>query len=101
MYAIRSYYEIARRLGVHRSTVGRYIDQLSLRLPLWEKNSLIGLESDSRPNNKMNFSPTEGTFMLSLIKLYQQEINIKNPHASSVMRKLSEAYKDTSPILFV
>lgn len=91
--------EIARRLGVHRSTVGRYIDELSLTIPLWERYSLIGLESEEINNTNPDFTSYEGTFLLSLIRLYEQELNIKNPHASSAMRKISEGFKDTAPIL--
>ncbi|HAK45558.1 MAG TPA: hypothetical protein DCO79_06520 [Spirochaeta sp.] len=91
--------DIARRLGVHRSTVGRYIDQLSLSIPLWERNSLIGIENCVDQDVAPLFNVFEGSFLLSLIHLYQQELNIKNPHASSVIRKLSAGFRSSAPVL--
>jgi len=92
--------EIARRLEVHRSTVGRYIDQLSLRLPIWERDSRIGLESVGSQEGLPGFDIYEGTFILFLLKLYEQELNIKNPHASSFIRKISGHYRNTAPVLY-
>ena len=91
--------EIARRLGVHRSTVGRYIDQLSLSLPLWERDSRIGIETDADVESEPYFNEYEGTVLLALLKLYRQEINIKNPHVSSVARKLASGFHSTAPVL--
>ncbi len=36
--------EIARRLGVCRATAGRYIDELSARIPLWEQDFRVGIK---------------------------------------------------------
>jgi len=91
--------EIARRLGVHRSTVGRYIDQLSLGMPLWERDSRIGIENKGIRDKDPHFNIHEGAFLLSLIRLYEQELNVKNTHASSAMRKLSEGFKNSAPVL--
>lgn len=91
--------EIARRLGVHRSTVGRYVDQLSLTLPVWERDSRIGLESIAAQNLNPDLDVDEGMFVLFLLKLYEKEINIKNPHASSLIRKLSGQFRNTAPVL--
>ena len=33
--------EIARRLGVHRSTISRYVEDLSKKIDLYEDNNLI------------------------------------------------------------
>ena len=91
--------EIARRLGVHRSTIGRYIDQLSLSSQVWERDGFIGLELQEKKESDPHFNVHEGIFLYSLILLYQQELNIKNPYASSVMRKLSESFTVSAPVL--
>ena len=38
--------EIARRLGVHRATAGRYIEEVSRRIPIWQDGNLFGIERD-------------------------------------------------------
>ena len=91
--------EIARRLGVHRSTVGRYIDHLSLHMHVWERDSHVGIENSDRKSFEPAFNIHEGAFIFSLFKLYRQEINIRNPNASSVMRKLSEYFKTSAAVL--
>ncbi|MBI9108616.1 MAG: hypothetical protein JEZ04_17865 [Spirochaetales bacterium] len=91
--------EIARRMGIHRSTVGRYIDQLSLSLPIWERDSRIGLEETEILGTIPGFDIYEGTFILFLLKLYEQELNIKSPHAASFIRKISASYRNTAPVL--
>ena len=35
--------EIARRLNVHRAATGRYIEELSRRIPIWEDGNLLGI----------------------------------------------------------
>jgi len=35
--------EIARRLGVHRSTIGRDIETFGQRIPIWEDDNLLGI----------------------------------------------------------
>ncbi len=46
--------EIARKLGVNRSTVGRYIDELSSRhpvpIPIYEEDGLIKINRDKYLN---------------------------------------------------
>lgn len=91
--------EIARRLGVHRSTVGRYIDQLSLSEQIWERDSYIGLLPTAAEESDPHFNIYEGAFLYTLVRLYQQELNVKNPYASSVMRKLAESFTRSSPVL--
>ena len=44
--------EIARRLAVHRSTVSRYVDELSKLLPVTESDDgIVGIDRDSYLNN--------------------------------------------------
>ena len=92
--------EIARRIGVHRSTVGRYVDQLSLLFPIWERDNRIGIDSRERSAGSVELDAHEGTFLYFLLKLYEQEINIKNPHASSLIRKISANYQNSAPVLY-
>ena len=38
--------EIARRMGVHRSTISRYVDDLSKHIGIYEENNLIKLREN-------------------------------------------------------
>ncbi|NLV60739.1 MAG: HTH domain-containing protein, partial [Spirochaetales bacterium] len=43
--------EIARRLGVHRSTISRYVDQLKEYIDIYEENNLIKIRSKLEDEN--------------------------------------------------
>ena len=49
--------EIARRLGVHRSTISRYVAALSDRMEIYEENNLIKLRDKDE-----EFSPMGSGF---------------------------------------
>ena len=42
--------EIARRLGVHRSTISRYVDDLSQLIDIYEDNNLIKIKEKEKDN---------------------------------------------------
>ena len=39
--------QIACWLGVHRATAGRYVDEISERVPVWQDGDLVGIDRDS------------------------------------------------------
>ena len=48
--------EIARRLGVHRSTISRYVDDLSKHIDIYEENNLIKLRDKDVDSSPMELS---------------------------------------------
>ncbi len=91
--------EIARRLGVHRATVGRYVDELSqLGIPLWENNRLIGVLRDSY-QVKVRMTMHEALAVHLASRLLATRMDKKNPHAASALRKLGKALKPLAPLI--
>ncbi len=90
--------EIARRLGVHRATVGRYIDELSTHVPIWERDYLIGIKSNQK-NTLMKLSLLESlTFYLAFRSL-QKNLGIRFPAGASAIRKISRFLHSYAPFL--
>ncbi len=90
--------EIARRLGVHRATVGRYIDELSTHVPIWERDYLIGIKSNEK-NTLMKLTLLESlTFYLAFRSL-QQNLGIRFPAGASAIRKISRFLQSYAPFI--
>ena len=82
--------EIARRLGIHRSTVSRYLVNSRHILPIWENDGLIGIVKDCYLNNvKLNIHEIM-VFHLAT-RLFYGYTDYNNPHAVSGMRKLGHS----------
>ena len=45
--------EIARRLGVHRSTISRYVEDLSEKIEIYEENNLIKIRANEDEEAEM------------------------------------------------
>lgn len=88
--------EIARKLGVHRSTVGRYIDDLGLRLPIWEIDNLIGINRDDYLTN-VRLTIHESMAVHLAARLMATRTDKHNPHAAAALRKLGQALEAFSP----
>jgi len=91
--------ELARRLGVHKSTMCRDVAILSTMLPLFE-------EADGRIRlNKNGYLHTLRLTMHELealhlsARLYCKVMKFPFPHASAALRKLAEAQGKVSPAL--
>ena len=89
--------EIAKRLGVHRSTAGRYVSELSEVTMLWENNYRVGI-NDRRTNPYIYFSLTENFTILVAIQALMNRLDAPFPHMSTVLRKISLAMKDRFPV---
>lgn len=84
--------ELARRLGIHRSTIGRYIIDTSNIFPLWENEGLIGINRDNYLSNvKLNIH--EIMVLHLSTRLFSCQTDKFNPHACSAMRKLGYSLK--------
>jgi predicted DNA-binding transcriptional regulator YafY len=80
--------EIARRLGVHRSTISRYVEELKQYIDIYEDNNLIKLK------------PKEGEDLIALSVYESLAFNLSaeilatnaefhNPHLASGLRKIA------------
>jgi CRISPR-associated endonuclease/helicase Cas3 len=79
--------ELARRLGIHRSTVSRYLIDTRHIFPLWENEGLIGINRDYYLSNvKLNIH--EIMVLHLATRLFCCRTDKFNPHACSAMRKL-------------
>ena len=90
--------EIARRLSVHRSTIGRYIDELSVRLPLWEKENKFGIEK-SKTIETLRISIYESISFHLAANALAIQLQIHNPYIASGIRKLSFALRSLAPFI--
>jgi CRISPR-associated endonuclease/helicase Cas3 len=88
--------EIARRLGVHRSTAGRYIEEIDQRLPIWEHNHRFGINRDDYLTH-VRLTVHESMALHLAARLMATRTDKHNPHAASALRKLGQALRAFSP----
>ncbi|MFQ5614714.1 MAG: helix-turn-helix transcriptional regulator, partial [Anaerolineae bacterium] len=87
--------EIARRLGVHRSTIGRDVDQLSRRVPIWEEGNLLGINRDDYLTH-VRLTIHESMALHLAARLMATRTDRHNPHAAAALRKLGHALEPFS-----
>ncbi len=90
--------EIARRLGVHRSTAGRYIEDLSRRLPIWQDGNLVGINRDDYLTH-VRLTIHESMALHLAARLMATRTDKRNPHAASALRKLGHALEKFAPLV--
>ncbi len=90
--------EIARRLGVHRATVGRYIEDLSRRLPIWEDDNRVGINRDQYLTH-VRLTIHESMALHLAARLMATRTDKHNPHAASALRKLGHALEAFAPLV--
>jgi len=90
--------EIARRLGVHRSTAGRYVEQLSLRVPIWQDGNLYGIDRDDYLTH-VRLTIHESMALHLAARLMATRTDKHNPHAASALRKLGHALRRIAPLV--
>jgi len=89
--------EIAERLAVHRSTVSRYVDELSRLLPLTEGDGgRIGIERDGYLNN-IRLTIHESLSLYLACRLMTDRTDRFNPHAAAALRKLGQSLMGFAP----
>ena len=88
--------EIARKLGVHRATVGRYIEDLSHRLPVWEDDNLVGINRDDYLSH-VRLTLHESMALHLAARLMATRTDRHNPHAASALRKIGQALREFAP----
>ena len=91
--------ELSKRLGVHRSTVGRDINEISGLYPITEDDAgglsfMEGYSLDS-----ITFSSYEAVYVYLACKLITDTLDRHSPYAASAIRKLGIAIHKVSPSL--
>ena len=90
--------EIARKLGVHRATVGRYIKELSLRIPVWQDDNLFGINRDDYLTH-VRLTIHESMALHLAARLMATRTDKHNPHAAAALRKLGQALDKFAPLV--
>jgi CRISPR-associated endonuclease/helicase Cas3 len=91
--------DIARRLGVHRSTAARYITELSYLLPIVEDDvGTIGIDRDNYLSN-IRLTIHESLALYLASRLMADRMDRFNPHAASALRKLGQSLEAFSPTI--
>ncbi len=90
--------EIARRIGVHRSTIGRYVDEISLRLPVWENGKKIGIDSEASVNGAL-CSAWDGLALYLCAQAFALITDLRVPQVAAILRKLAATVGKTEPLL--
>lgn len=90
--------DIARRMGIHRSTVGRYIEELkSLSYAeIYEDGSLVKIKADY-PEEKLDLSVYESLAINLGAEMLLSKSEFRNPHLASGLRKIGMNMKSYAP----
>ncbi len=90
--------EIARRIGVHRSTVGRYIDELKRHMDITEDKYLIKL-SNKDNMDMMKLSIYESLAFNLSAEMLASHGEFQNPHLASGLRKIAGNMRAYAPTI--
>lgn len=88
--------EIARRLGVHRSTISRYVEDLSEHIDIYEENNLIKIRQKEEEKN-LPLSIYESIAFNISAEVLAQNSEIQNPHLASGLRKIAMNMRSYAP----
>ncbi len=88
--------EIARRLGVHRSTISRYVDELKQYIDIYEENSLIKIKPHEG-NENIALSVYESLAFNLSAEVLASTSEFQNPHLASGLRKLAMNMRSYAP----
>lgn len=91
--------EIAKRLGVHRSTAADYIDDLSMRLPLFEPTPDRYTIDREAYTVRVQLTLHESLALHLAARLLATRTDKHNPHAAAALRKLGSALERLAPLI--
>lgn len=88
--------EIARRLGVHRSTISRYVEDLSKHIDIYEDNNLIKIR-ETDENSPLELSVYETLAFNMSAEALANSTTVQNPHLASGLRKIAMNMRSYAP----
>ncbi len=88
--------EIARRLGVHRSTISRYVDELKQYIDIYEDNNLIKIKEREGDEN-IALSIYESLAFNMSAEILANNAEFQNPHLASGLRKIAMNMRSYAP----
>jgi CRISPR-associated endonuclease Cas3-HD len=88
--------DIARRLDVHRSTIHRYLPDLTHHAPIFEEDGRLFIDRSTYLIN-LRLNIHEALSLHLAIRLLTNRMERHNPHSASLLRKLSHTIKTLSP----
>lgn len=89
--------EIARRLGVHRSTISRYMSELEEQdVDIYKDNNLIKIRESSEDDN-LPLSIYESIAFNISAEILASNSEIQNPHLASGLRKMAMNMRSYAP----
>lgn len=88
--------EIARRLGVHRSTINRDRTDLCLQFPIYEEEGRWFIDRSANLIH-VNFTLHEAMSIHLATRLLATRMDKHNPHSASALRKLGLALERLAP----
>jgi len=91
--------DIATKLQVDRSTVGRYITELTHIVPIVEEDNGKLWIDPSRYLPPVRLTANEMEAMRIAFRLFSRKIRLPFPHAGAALRKLAVATERASPVL--
>ncbi len=91
--------DLAKKIGVHRSTVSRDIDELSILYPLSENENGGLFFEEGYSLDSITFTSHEAVYVYLACKLITDTLDRHSPYAASAMRKLGIALEKISPSL--
>jgi len=91
--------EIARKLGVHRSTIHRYLPDLTRRFAVYEEDDgRLVIDRDAYLAN-VRLTLHEAMALHLAARLMATRTDKQNPHAASALRKLGIALERLAPLI--
>ena len=88
--------EIARRLGVHRSTISRYVEDLSQHIDIYEENNLLKIKTKENDEG-IALSIYESLAINMSAEALLNASAMQNPHLASGLRKLALSMQTYAP----
>lgn len=92
--------EIARRLGVHRSTAAEYLDELeSIGVPVYEPSAELYAINREDYQIQVSLTMHESLALHLATRLLTTRTDKFNPHAASALRKLGDEMAPLAPLI--
>lgn len=89
--------DLARRIGVHRSTIGRYIEELKQFEEVYEDNNMVKIVDALKGEEQLSLSVYESLALKMSAEMLMKNSQDQNPHLVSALRKIALSMEKTAP----